>query len=341
MQTDIQEILIYLTQKCNYSCKMCTQSGLKQIENLDLEKWDKIFQSISQDFPNSMIIFLGGEPTLHKDFYQILELTKKYHLYKQHVVTNGSFLLENLHKLKKNYCGMTISIDGLRNTHDKIRNSKGAYDRTVSAIKEMYKRNKTILEKRERYFYGINYVMLPENIDETEDFVKEFIKYNPKDITLNHVRFAPIDSIISIEKQMKDIFPEIKTERHLMTRQTISFSKEYVLKMNEVIKRAKSISPLVKEFPDFTEQERIDYYDEEKIITLKPDLICPSPYKIPTILPDGTVLSCLYNKLGNILETPLSVLWQNEIANRTRLYLDENKKFLACSRCTCRYKITE
>ena len=109
--------------------------------------------------------------------------------------------------------------------------------------------------------------------------------------------------------------------------------------MNEIVKDLKSsYAPIVKEFPDLTEEERLAYYDDEKVYDLRPNWRCPSPYKIPTILPDGTVLSCLYNNLGNILEQPLSALWNNEIAQKTRNYLDKNVKFLACGRCTCYYK---
>ena len=337
MSQNIQEILIYLTQKCNYSCKMCTQDGLPPISELSVEQWDKIFSDIKKDYPNAFLIFLGGEPTLHKDFEKILDSATKHH-FNKHVVTNGSFLKEYLPAIKRNYCGITISIDGIGQTHDKIRNAKGAYEKAVNALKIMYDFNKSLSEEDYHLYYSINFVMLPENVGEIRDFVKEMLPFEPKDITLNHTRYASFEKRLEMRDEMVKLF-ENPYNQHLMMRSNIDFSKEYVKKMNEIVKDLKSsYAPIVKEFPDLTEEERLAYYDDEKVYDLRPNWRCPSPYKIPTILPDGTVLSCLYNNLGNILEQPLSALWNNEIAQKTRNYLDKNVKFLACGRCTCYYK---
>lgn len=337
MKKEVNEILIYLTQRCNYSCKMCTQAGLPCIEEISADKWDKIFAEIKRDYPNAFLIFLGGEPLLHRDFDEILTSATK-HGFSKHVVTNASLLKEHLPAIKDNYCGVTISLDGLGKTHDEIRNAKNAYNKAVEALKIMNDYNKTLSEDDYHFYYCINYVMLPENIDETEAFVKEIIKFEPKDITLNHTRYASIEKRNEMKSEMTKIF-ENPYNQHLMMRSNIDFSKEYAEKMNKIVSALKNAYPcVVKEFPDLSENERLAYYDDEKVYDLRPEWKCPSPYSIPTILPDGTVLSCLYNNLGNVLEKPLSELWQNEIARKTRDYLDKNKKFLACGRCTCYYK---
>ncbi len=337
MTQKIQEILIYLTQRCNYSCKMCTQDGLPPIGEMGLDEWDKIFSNIEHDFPNCFLIFLGGEPTLYKHFDEILDCATKHNL-RKHVVTNGSLLKGHLPAIKRNYCGVTISIDGLNQTHDKIRNARGAYDTAIDVIKEMYEYNKSVDDEKLGYFYYINYVMLPENIDETLGFIEELAKYKPKNIILNHTRYASFEKRLEMREEMTKIFDN-PYNQHLMMRSIIDFPSDYVLKMNEIVKQAKStFSPMVSEFPDLTEEERLAYYDDEKVYDLRPNWKCPSPYKIPTILPDGTVLSCLYNKLGNAYEQPISELWENDIAKKTRDYLNEHTKFLACGRCTCYYK---
>lgn len=339
MSQGIQEFTIYLTQRCNYSCKMCTQDGLPPISEIGVEQWDKIFSDIERDYPNSFVVILGGEPTLYKDFDEILNLATKHNL-KKHIVTNGSLLKSHLSAIKENYCGITLSIDGLNKTHDNIRHAKGAFDTALEAIKEMYRYNKSEECKKfgHEFYYMINYVMLPENIDETLDFIEEMLKYEPKSIVLNHSRYASFEKRLEMRDEMTKLFSN-PYNQHLMMRSIIDFPQEYVLKMNEVVKKAKSLHPSkVTEFPDLSEEERLNYYDDSKIYNLRPDWKCPSPYRYPTILPDGTVLSCLYNKLGNALEQPISELWENEIAKKTRDYLDKNIKFLACGRCTCYYK---
>ena len=337
MAQNVSEILIYLTQKCNYSCKMCTQEGLPFIPELGVEEWDKILAGIKKDYPDAFLIFLGGEPTLHKDFEKILDCATKYH-FNKHVVTNGSFLKDLLPAIKRNYCGVTISLDGLGDTHDKIRNAKGAYAKATEALQAMYDINKDIPEGKYHLYYCVNFVMLPENVDEIKDFVKEIIKYKPEDITLNHARYASLEKRLEMQKEMTQIFDN-PYNQHLMMRSNIDFTQDFVLKMNETVKEVKKLyAPIVKEFPDLSDEERLAYYDDSKVYDLRPNWRCPSPYKIPTILPDGTVMSCLYNNLGNIREHSLAELWNNDVANKTRDFLYKNKKFLTCGRCTCYYK---
>ncbi len=338
MSQNIREILIYLTLNCNYSCKMCTQNGLRHYAEMDTEKWDNIFADIKRDYPDVFLIFLGGEPLLHKEFDKIINSATKNYL-KKHVITNGSLLnKERLWFLKENYCGMTISLDGLWQTHDKIRNANGAYQKVIESLKIMHDFNQSAKKEEKRFFYDINYVMLPENIDETKDFIKEISKYKPTRIMLNHTRYASFEKREEMKDEIEKIFKN-PYSHHLMMRSNIEFSEDYIKKMNEIVNELKNSYPdFVVEIPDFSEEERLAYYDDERVYDLKPNWRCASPYKIPTILPDGTVLSCLYNNLGNVNEQTLSELWQNEIAQTTRDYLDKNKKFLACGRCTCYYK---
>ena len=334
----INEFITYITFRCNFACKMCTQEGIGQMKELSAKEWDKIFCDIEKNYPDSTLIILGGEPTLHKDFAEILERATYRNIHK-HIVTNGSFLEKYLPVIKKNYCGVTVSIDGLGETHDKIRNFKGAFAKAESALKAMNEMNQHLLPEELPLWYNINFVMLPDNIDEIYDFIERMLQYNPKEIVLNHPRYVSTDKDNEMHTEMSKLFTHPYTQR-LMMRQDTSFPKEYVEKLNAIIKDVKSkYDPaIIKEFPDLTEQERLDYYDDEKAYDLKKDKRCLSPYKIPFFFPDGTVASCLYNVLGNAKKEHISKIWNNETACETRAYLDNKGNFPTCARCTCFYK---
>ncbi len=333
----INEFITYITFRCNFKCKMCTQEGIKKVKELNAKEWDKIFAYISENYPDTTLIILGGEPTLHKDFTKILENATKRDIHK-HIVTNGSMLQKYLKVIKKNYCGVTVSIDGLGDTHDKIRNFKGAFKKAESALKSMQEMNSRLLPNEKPIWYNINFVMLPDNIDEIYDFIERMRQYNPIEIVLNHPRYVSTEKDLEMQSEMEKLYTHPYTHR-LMMRQDSSFSQEYVHKLNEIIKDVKAKYPdFVKEFPDLTEQERLDYYDDTKCYDIKNDKKCLSPYKIPFFFPDGTVASCLYNVLGNATKQPIAEIWNNSIAQETRAYLDSKNKFPTCARCTCFYK---
>ena len=161
----INEFITYITFRCNYKCKMCTQEGISKMKELSAKEWDKIFKDIEKNYPDSTLIILGGEPTLHKDFTEILERAT-YHNINKHVVSNGYYIEKFLPVIKKNFCGVTLSIDGIGETHDKIRNFKGAFEKAENALKKMKEMNEHLLPEELPLYYNINFVMLPDNIDE-------------------------------------------------------------------------------------------------------------------------------------------------------------------------------
>ncbi len=334
----INEFITYITFRCNFACKMCTQEGIDKKKELSAKEWDKIFADIEKNYPESILIILGGEPTLHKDFEKILKNAVKRNI-STHIVTNGSLLEKNIPIIRKNFCGVTVSIDGIGETHDRIRNFKGAFERAEKALAAMDDINQHHLIQDEMpIWFNINFVMLPDNIDEIYDFVERMRQYHPTEIVLNHPRYVSTEKDEEMQSEMKKLYTHPYTHR-LMMRQDTSFSPEYVHKLNEIIKDVKAKYPgFVKEFPELTEQERLDYYDDTKAYDIKNDKKCLSPYKIPFFFPDGTVASCLYNVLGNATKEPISKIWNNKIAEETREYLDCKNKFPTCARCTCFYK---
>lgn len=320
---------------------MCTQEGLPDFKELTGKQWDKIFTDIEKKYPNSTMVFIGGEPTLHKDFEEIIERATCHNLHK-HLVTNGYFLEKHLDLLKKHQCGITISVDGLGETHDKIRNKKGAFKKIESAVNKITEINQNLLPGEKPLWFNINFVILPENYQTIYEFLDTMLTYSPNKIVLSHPRHVSAE----LNQKMKDVLSYIYYEPFvpkLMMREKTDFSADYVKKINTVLKDVKSkYDPaLVAEHPDFTEKERLFYYDEKDLDKIRPEDRCFSPYKIPFILPDGTISGCLYNTLGNAMAQSVKTIWASEIAEKIREYLDKNNQFPVCKRCTCFYKADE
>jgi Fe-coproporphyrin III synthase len=127
-----------LTDRCNLSCAHCyNRSGPESRTEGELstdEALDLIDDLAETGIP--LILFTGGEPLLREDIWELADHARKKGI-KMALSTNGTLITtEVARRIKKSgieYAG--ISLDGAQElTHDRFRNSPGAFDRTVAAF---------------------------------------------------------------------------------------------------------------------------------------------------------------------------------------------------------------
>ena len=102
-----------LTSACNFSCPFCVDSKLINAgKNLALEEVKKTIDTLHSHGLLSVILIGGGEPTLHKDFGEIVRYIKSKRL-QIGIVTNGSRLekIEAVVEELKEKDWIRISID--------------------------------------------------------------------------------------------------------------------------------------------------------------------------------------------------------------------------------------
>lgn len=180
------QIYLLLTDNCNLNCKMCIR-GRRSGTNIDVT--DLKNMSWIDDLTDHDIIVTGGEPTLHKDFKEIVDLllTKAKTVT---VTTNGTineyltddFLRENLF--------FQVSVDGDVEKHNSIR-GQGNYEKSLFTIKKLdemgakysvasvvsnkNKESMFVLEKELRKLTHIRYwrisYEMPFGDAETDDFM--------------------------------------------------------------------------------------------------------------------------------------------------------------------------
>ena len=124
-------VSISLTSKCNLRCTYCysyedNQSAITV--PFDRLKWiiDEFY-----DLGTRVIMLQGGEPTLHKQFAEIVDYVKEKNIYCS-VTTNGTRFEKHLCALKK-LDQVQLSIDGEKNLTDSYR-GKGVFDTIMKAI---------------------------------------------------------------------------------------------------------------------------------------------------------------------------------------------------------------
>jgi radical SAM protein with 4Fe4S-binding SPASM domain len=133
---ELRHGLYELTLGCNMSCIHCGSSaGQKRTKELTIKEWNNVTKQLA-DLNCREITLLGGEPFLRKDWYKISKEIKDRGM-KIIFMSNGLLINEKtIVKLKKiEPKVVSISIDGARKeTHDKIRQVKGSFDKCIEAI---------------------------------------------------------------------------------------------------------------------------------------------------------------------------------------------------------------
>ena len=127
-----------ITGKCNYNCLHCFNAA----DNAPLQsEWtlaeaEKLLDQARDCGINGFTI-TGGEPMLHRNFFEILEGIYNRDMYVYELNTNGHFITQQaLDKMKEIGCVplMKISFDGI-GWHDWLRNRAGAEEDTLHAIR--------------------------------------------------------------------------------------------------------------------------------------------------------------------------------------------------------------
>lgn len=140
------QFFLELTMRCNAHCyhcgSNCTPASVEG--ELSTEEFKAILDQVKEDFDISeiMLCITGGEPLLRKDFFEIMEYAHQLG-YRWGMTSNGTLITPEIaHRLSE--CGMatiSISIDGLPETHDALRGIPGGYERAMQGIQNLIQEN--------------------------------------------------------------------------------------------------------------------------------------------------------------------------------------------------------
>ncbi len=189
------QFIFFITSKCNLRCRHCFYAEkLNKSENeLSIEEIEKMSHTMNDLLWFSMT---GGEPFLREDIAQIAEIF--YHNNKFNLLTistNG--LLQNsiIHsvceickKCKNGHLVIYVSLDGLEETHNKIRRTHDGFKKALETIQE--------LKKLKRDFKNLNVATVTTCIAENQKEMKDLAlflkdKVRPDTITINVIRGKP------------------------------------------------------------------------------------------------------------------------------------------------------
>ncbi len=126
-----------LVRRCNLTCKHCysISADVDFPGELDTQQVFSVMDDL-RAFGVPVLILSGGEPLLRPDIFDISQRARDMGFYVG-LSTNGTLIdeqtIDRVAAVGYDYVG--ISIDGMRDTHDRFRQKQGAFDASLRGIR--------------------------------------------------------------------------------------------------------------------------------------------------------------------------------------------------------------
>ena len=138
---ELRKLFFELTMQCNERCFHCGSScTAARGDELSRDQWLAIIDQVKDDFDISrlQLCITGGEPLLNRDFFDIMGYAHEQG-FKWGMTSNATLITpEVAQRLSDVGMGtISVSIDGLRDTHDELRGLRGGYDRAMAGIQNL------------------------------------------------------------------------------------------------------------------------------------------------------------------------------------------------------------
>jgi len=265
------------TYECNFKCPHCgTAAGEAREDEL---KTDEILKAIDSLAELGCKIFsvTGGEPLLRKDIFEVLGYAKDKGM-TIGIVTNGYATEDYIPQLKKvGLDSVLVSIDGYGANHEKIRGTKGSYEKCLKSL-DLYYELKVPVR-------AVSTVMLDENVDDIPKIIEDVWRHK-----ITNQRIQPL-------------IPEGRAKG-------TKNNPETVKKVLRIIHDAREKGINVEMSEGFAYLGAID----ERVRSF--DFFCGCGWNTFTIMHNGNIMGCPaidYPNLGegNIREKDLKRIWWN------------------------------
>lgn len=301
------------TWVCDAKCEMCNNwKWGNRKEDITLEQLDGVMES---DFWSQVenLNISGGEPTTRLDLPEMVELFHRRlpRMRKIGINTTGLTPSRAIPMLTRivDFCGannllisIRVSIDGVGDMHDQVRNVKRGFDKASQTIEAM----QALAARSPHFQFGIASTIFSKNLDDATN-IHAWAKSKGLDLVFNMLRFT--DNMLHNRELEAEIGFKSREEQ---------FMRDFFLDR-------------VAEESVFSGQSFM-YLHYADMIANGYHRTMPCPFQRQGLLlnPNGDLFYCENSeKLGNVLETPAAELY----FGKTQLDGREKMKRETCPTC--------
>ena len=175
-EPQLRQLFFELTLRCNAACFHCGSRCTPQSpDGLPVEEYIKVLRQVRERYGSRMtqICLTGGEPLLYKDFFVLAEEIHRSG-FRWGITSNGTLITREVaRRLRETGMGtISISVDGLPETHDRLRGMPGGFERTMEGVQNL-------IDEGGFHEIQVTTVINRQNIDELE---KMFLYFDKVDI---------------------------------------------------------------------------------------------------------------------------------------------------------------
>lgn len=293
----LKYLFFELTLHCNLRCAHCGSRCPEYKGGIELSSADyrHVVDRVAQSFPTNQLMFCitGGEPLLNKDWYEICSYIAQRD-FSWGMTSNGT-LIDEACVQRLAQAGMktiAISLDGLKESHERLRGVPGCYEKAVNAVR---------LLKESALFRAVQVVTVVSKLNiEQLPMLYDLVS----GLNVDSWKLTPVEPMGSA-KLKQDLFLDEKDHYRLLVfirekRHTAPFEVTY------------GCSHLLPEAYDTSVR--------------KQPFLCGAGTMIASIASNGDILPCLdidcreLVKQGNILQDDFIDVWESrfEIFRRNK-----------------------
>jgi MoaA/NifB/PqqE/SkfB family radical SAM enzyme len=185
----------FVTSICNARCAHCFYPINAGKNELSLEEIERFADTLP---PIRLLLISGGEPFLRRDLPEVIRAyVERCDVFNVGIPTNG-FAAAEIGSVVERICsispdlsvGVSVSIDGFREFHDRVRAVPGLYDRALATLESLLEAVRTL----PNLTVGVTTVFMRDNQAEVEDFC-HFIyeRHRPSHHSLGLIRGDAFD----------------------------------------------------------------------------------------------------------------------------------------------------
>ena len=302
---------VRVTERCNSKCMTCYAWKNKAEDELTTEEIKDALHQLKENGVKH-VVFIGGEPLLREDIGDLVKESSLIGFENRIIVTNGLLLKEKAEELlSSGITHITVSIDGIGESDDKIRGVRNSYIRAVEGIKAVQKLKKEM--GLDVSVTIITTILLKQNVEEIPKLIElsrslgVFWLFNLLDPNLNIFKGIPFSNLLVQDKEKIDC--------------TIDYLKETCEKYPKLISSCDHMLEFARSY--LKGDNRYDFH-------------CVHGYKMVYLGSHGEVYLGCYalEPIGNIRRNKLSEI----IGSKKHRELAERMYMMECPGCTNRYE---
>lgn len=167
-------IILYVTNRCNLRCGHCFywDSLNRRVDELTLDE----LAALNRSFEHPVSLSLtGGEPFIRKDFGEIVRLFRTGGRVREIGIATNGYYTDAVIALGERHLAeqpgfplsFQVSLDGLEETHDRVRGLKGSFSRALETVHRL----KALAARAEGFSVSVGVAVQKQNLSEMAELI--------------------------------------------------------------------------------------------------------------------------------------------------------------------------